>query len=334
MRAAVFHEHGDLVNVRVEDFPEPEVGPGECLLKVKAVSLNGFDPMVLRGIPGLRTPLPMIFGADIAAEIVELGSGVDGSRWRVGQRVGIEPSQNDGMMGETKRGGLCEFVSVGQEYLAPIPDGVSDEAASCLPTAFGTAHRLLHARARIKAGETVLILGATGGVGTCCVQLAKLAGCEVVACASSAGKGEKLRAIGADHVIDTSEEDFVDWVVRAYGKPRTRGESGGVDVCVNYIGGDTWARCLRTVKRGGRIVTCGATAGYDPKTDLRYIWSFEYNILGANGWLRSDHETLLNLMAEGRLKPAIHSVRPMEEIRPALGEMIDRKVFGKSVLLP
>lgn len=334
MRAAVFHEHGDLDNVQVEEFPDPQVGVGECLLKVKAVSLNGFDPMVMRGIPGLRTPLPMIFGADIAAEIVALGPGVDASRWQVGQRVGVEPSQETGMMGETKRGGLCEFISVGQDYLVPIPDSVSDVDAACLPTAYGTAHRLLHTRANIQAGESVLILGATGGVGTCCVQLAKLAGCEVVACASSAEKAAKLRGIGADHVIDTSRDDFVDWVIKAYGKPRTRGKSGGVDVCVNYIGGDTWARSFRTVKRGGRIATCGATAGYDPKTDLRYIWSFEYTILGANGWLRSDHTALLDLIGSGDLKPAIHNVRPMDEIRPALAEMIDRDVFGKSVLLP
>ncbi|MEM7443927.1 MAG: zinc-binding dehydrogenase [Pseudomonadota bacterium] len=334
MRAAVFHEHGDLENVRVEQFPDPEIGEGECLLKVKAVSLNGFDPMVLRRIPGLRTPLPMIFGADVSAEIVELGEGVDTEKWQVGQRVGIEPSQHDGMMGETKRGGLCEFVSARQEYLVPIPDGVSDVQAACLPTAYGTAHRLLHTRAQVREGETILILGATGGVGTCCVQLANLAGCQVIACASSSEKAAKLTEIGADHVIDTSQDDFVEWVIAKFGKPRTRGHSGGVDVCVNYIGGESWARSFRTVKRGGRIVTCGATTGYDPKTDLRYIWSFEYTILGANGWQRSDHEAVLGLIEAGRLDPAIHAVRPMDDIRFSLGEMIKRQVFGKSVLVP
>ena len=334
MKAVVFHRHGPVENLNVEDFPDPEAAPGECLLKVKAVSLNGFDPMVLKGIPGLKTPCPMIPGADIAAEIVALGEGVDGAEWTVGDRVGIMPNQSDGMMGETLPGGMCEYIAVNQKYLLHIPDGVTDEQAACLPTAYGAAIRMMYTRGHVAKGERVLVLGASGGVGTCCVQLSALAGCEVVACTSSDEKAAKLKDIGADHVINTADEDFVTWVVERYGKPRTRGESGGVEVCVNYTGGETWTRCFRTVKRGGRILTCGATAGYDPKTDIRYIWSFEYNIVGSNGWTKEDHALLLDMIADGRLVPVIHSVRPMAEVRTSMQELMDRKVFGKALLIP
>ena len=196
MKAAVFHQHGPLENLRIEDYPKPQAQAGECLLRVKAVSLNGFDPMVLRGIPGLKIPLPMIPGADIAAEIVGLGSGVDATRWRPGDRVAVAPNHGKGMMGETLRGGLCEYIAVDQQRLLAIPDGVSDRQAACLPTAYGAAIRMLYDRGRVAAGETVLILGASGGVGTCCVQLAKLAGCEVIACTSSAEKAARLKTPG------------------------------------------------------------------------------------------------------------------------------------------
>lgn len=334
MRAVMFHEHGPLTNLNVEEIPPPEMGPGECLLRVKAVSLNGFDPMVLAGIPGLRTPLPMIPGADIAAEIVDCGPEVDKTRWRTGNRVAVTPNRDNGMMGETLRGGMCEFITAEPQWLIDIPDGVSDEQAACLPTAYATAFRMLHGRGQVQKGEKILILGASGGVGTCCVELAKLAGCEVIACTSSDEKADKLKALGADHVLNTSRNDFVEWVIERFGKPRTRGEGGGVDVCVNYVGGDTWAQCLRTVRRGGRILTCGATAGYDPKTDLRYIWSFEHTIIGSNGWTREDHVEMLEMIAEETFKPIIDSVRPIEDIRESMSDMIERRVFGKAVLVP
>lgn len=332
MRAVVFHEHGPFENLRVEDVPDPVPGEGECLLRVKAVSLNGFDPMVMRGIPGLKTPLPMIPGADIAAEIAELGPGVDQGRWAPGQRVAVIPSRPNGMMGETLRGGLCEYITSHQDYLIPIPDAVGDHEAACLPTAYATAYRMLHVRGEIQPGETILILGASGGVGTCCIQLAKAAGCHVAAVTSSPEKAAKLKDLGADDAIATSEQDFVAWSIDRFGKPRTRGEGGGVDVCVNYTGGDTWAQCFRTVRRGGRILTCGATAGYDPKTDLRYIWSFEQTIIGSNGWERQDHEKMLEMIARGDLRPIIDRVVPMNGIVQSMRDLHDRKVLGKVVL--
>ncbi len=334
MKAIVFHRHGSLDEVRYEDFPDPEVGSEDVLIRVKAVSLNGFDPMVLRGIPGLKTPVPMVPGADVTGEIAVLGPGVDQSKWKVGDRVGVVPNRPGiGMMGETLRGGACELLAVDQRFVLPLPHGVGDVEAACLPTAYGAALRMMVTRGKVMEGEKVLILGASGGVGTCCVQLAKMLGAEVIACTSSPDKAQKLKAIGANHVIDMSRQDYVAEVIGMYGKPRTFG-GGGVDVIVNYTGGETWAQCFRCLRRDGRILTCGATAGYDPKTDLRYIWSFEFNIIGSNGWTVADHVALLNMIASGRLKPVVHSVRPLAEFRLSLQEQIDRKIFGKAVLIP
>jgi alcohol dehydrogenase len=331
MKAIVFHQHGPLENIRYQDYPEPEVGGADCLVAVRALSLNGFDPMVLRGIPGLRTPLPMIPGADIVGEVLAVGAAV--TRWKVGDRVAVIPSRpRVGMMGETLRGGACERIAVPEEFLLKLPDQVGYVEAACLPTAYGAAIRMMYTRGKVAAGEKVLILGASGGVGTCCVQLAKLAGAEVVAVTSADDKAAKLKEIGADHVFNATTQDYVQEVIKLYGKPRTWGGPGGVDVIVNYTGGDTWAQCFRVLTHQGRLLTCGATAGYDPKTDIRYIWSFEFNIIGSNSWTTEDHVTLLDMIAAGRLKPIIHSVRPLQELAISLQELIDRKVFGKAVL--
>lgn len=332
MRAVVFHQHGSFDNLKIETIPDPGIASDQVLVRVRAVSLNGFDPMVMRGIPGLRTPLPMIPGADIFAEVVEMGGDVQSGWLGEGRRVAVIPNRNDGMMGETLRGGLCEYLAVDPEFLLPVPDEVTDHQAACLPTAYATAHRMLHVRGKILPKETVLILGASGGVGTCCVQLAKAAGCTVIAVTSNAAKAEGLRALGADHVIDATAASYVDYVTQTYGKPRTRGPSGGVDVCVNYTGGDTWTECFRAVRRGGRILTCGATAGYDPKTDIRYIWSFEYSILGSNGWEREDHVTMLEMIAQGRLTPVIDRVVPMSGVANAMRDLHERRVLGKVVV--
>lgn len=333
MKAVVFETHGSLSNMAYRDAPDPNPGSSEAVIRVRAVALNGFDPMILRGINGLKTPMPMIPGADIAGEIVALGAAVDRSTWKVGDRVTVIPNQDHGMVGETLRGGASELFVTDARYLLSIPEQVSFVDAACLPVAYGTALRMLETRTRLKPGEKVLILSAAGGVGTCCVQLAKAAGCEVIACASSEARAERLKDIGADHVVDTSRQSYVAEIHRLYGKPRVRG-GGGVDVIVNYTGGDTWAECLRGLSRQGRLLTCGATAGYDPKTDLRYIWSFEFNIIGCNGWTRDDQIELLSRVADGRLKPIKHSELPLARFREAMVDLIERRVFGKAVLLP
>jgi alcohol dehydrogenase len=334
MRAIVFHAHGSVANLQLEDLPEPEIGATDVLIRVRATSLNGFDPMILAGSTGLRTPLPMIPCGDIAGEIAALGSEVDSGTWRVGDRVCPHPFVfGEGMTGETRLGAACELVRMPAANLLRIPDGVSFEQAASLPIAYGTAYRMLVTRGQLAKGEKVLILGATGGVGTGCVQLAKAAGAEVIVTGSAAWKLERLRALGADHAIDTSREDWVEAVHARCGKPRMFG-GGGVDVIVNYIGGDTWARSLRCLRSEGRMLTCGATAGYDPPTDLRYLWTYEQQLIGSNGWLPEEQVAVLELVASGALEPVIHAVRPLEQTPRSLQELIDRKVVGKTVITP
>ncbi|GGF58565.1 zinc-binding dehydrogenase [Azorhizobium oxalatiphilum] len=333
MKAVIFEEHGPVSNLKVADIPAPEPAAGEALVRVRAVALNGFDPMILAKIPGINTPLPMIPGGDISGEVAGFGPGTDAGEFAVGTRVLIDPLiRGKGVFGETVRGGACEYVTVPVTNLVRVPDAVSFEDAAALPIAYGTAYRMIRERGKVLAGEKVLVLGATGGVGVCSVQLAKLAGAEVAAATSSAAKAEQLRAIGVDHVINVAEEDFVKSTQALWGKPRVFDEGGGADVVVNFVGGDDWARALRCVKRGGRMLTCGATNGYDPKTDIRFIWSFEISVVGSNCWTRGDLVALLDLVADGSLKPQISSLRPLEELPTSLQDMIDRTVFGKAVL--
>jgi alcohol dehydrogenase len=187
---------------------------------------------------------------------------------------------------------------------------------------------------RITAGEKVLILGASGGVGTCCVFLAKMSGATVIACGSTPAKLARLRAFGADHLIDYAKGDFTSEIHRLFGKPTRRAHTGGVDVVINFTGGDTWVPSMKCLRRGGCMLTCGATAGFDPKTDIRYIWTYELQILGSNGWTRADLEALLIMVQEGTLRPVIDRVLPLEEAREGLRLLEDREVIGKVVIAP
>ncbi len=333
MRAAVFHQHGPCDSIQVEEFPEPEIGANDVLIRVRAASINGFDPMIVQGTTQLKTPLPMIPGGDCAGEIVRAGSQVTG--WKEGDAVLPYPIvPGEGMTGEVRMGVCSEYTRFPAGNLIAIPDGVSFEDAACLPIAYGTAWRLVEERARISAGEKVLILGATGGVGTCLVQLCKAKGAHVIACGSSAAKLEQLSTLGADEVINTSSADIVEEVWSRHGKPRVFGASGGVDVVVNYIGGETWVPALKTLCRGGRMVTCGATAGFEPRTDIRYIWSFELSIIGSNGWTPEDQKQLLLAVRDGQVKPIIDRVVRLEETGQAIQDLFDRKVFGKILVVP
>ncbi len=339
MKAAVFHEHGGTGNVRYEDFPDPVCRPGDCLVRVGATCLNGFEPMILQKTTALRTPLPMIPGGDAAGEVLEVGAEAR-SLWQVGDRVSLYPMvAGEGMTGETRLGAACELIRAPAGNLVRLPDGLGFESAASLPIAYGTALRMMTSRGRVEAGERVLILGATGGVGTACVQLAKAAGAEVIACGSAAWKLERLEALGADHTINTATEDLRQAVWDRLGKPSTRGggrdgNQGGVDVVVNFIGGETWIDCLKSLRVDGRMLVCGASAGYEVMADARYVWSFEQMIIGSNGWTLEDHRTLLAMAADGRITPVIHGVRPISQTGPAIQDLIDRKVFGKLVLVP
>jgi alcohol dehydrogenase len=287
-------------------------------------------------MPGIRIPMPAIMGLDVAGEIVALGAGVAG--WRIGDRVLGDPINRveGGLTGETVHGGLAEYCRLRAHQLIAIPDSVGFAEAAALPCAYGTARRMMVAKGHVAAGEKVLILGASGGVGVCCVQLAKLAGATVIAATSSAEKATRLRALGADDIIDYAQEDFVQAVYARYGKPARRGAGSdrGLDVVINYTGGDTWTKSLRILRVGGRLLTCGATAGYDPPEDIRFIWTFELQILGSNGWAREDVTALLDLVQAGKLQAVIDETFPLERAEEVLLRLENRQVFGKLIVTP
>jgi alcohol dehydrogenase len=334
MRAAVLYAHGSTDNLTFEpDYRPPRVSEGHVVLRVRASSLNYHDIFTCRGMPGIKVPLPVVPGLDLAGEIAELGPGVSG--WTTGERVLANPLHpTRGLMGEMLDGGLAEYCLVAASQLIRIPDGVGFDEAAALPVAYGTAHRMMFTNGQIKAGETVLVLGASGGVGTCCVMLAKMAGCEVAVAASSEAKLTRLAGLGADWGIDYTRQAFEKEIWQRYGKPHRRGHEGGVDVVVNFTGGETWVPSLKALKRGGRLLTCGATAGFDPKTDIRYIWTFELKVLGSNSWTAEDLGALMGYIRDGRMAPAIDHVLPLEEARAGVKLLEDRNVFGKVVIRP
>ncbi len=337
MRAVCLREQGGLESLKLEDdFPDPVAGDGQVVVRVKATSLNYHDVFTCRGMPGIKVPMPMIIGLDIAGEIAETGAGVDG--WKPGDAVLVNPldpvAPQNGLMGEMIHGGAAELCVVDATRLIAIPDGVSFPQAASLPVAYGTAHRMMFTNGGVKKGEKILILGASGGVGSCCVLLAKMVGCEVVACGSTEEKLQALKGWGADHVINYKQQDFVKEIWRLYDKPNRRAHTGGVDVVVNFTGGDTWVPSFRVLQRGGRLLTCGATAGFDPKTDLRYVWTFELNIRGSNSWTPDDLEQLMKLVADGRLKPVIDTVLPLEQTAEGVRQLAEREVIGKIIITP
>ncbi len=333
MRAAVVREHGGIENILLEDdFPEPGIEPGWVKIAVRATSLNYHDLFSRRGMPGIRLPLPLVIGSDVSGVVVETGDGVAPDL--IGQRVLVDPFYPGlGMIGERWNGGRAEFCAAHASQLVPIPDGVSDEAAASIPLAYATAHRMMVTRGQVKASDTVLVMGASGGVGTACVLLAKQAGATVIACASSAEKLDRLTGLGAAHGINYLAEDMREAAWEITGKPKISGE-GGVDLLINSTGGGTWRDSVRCLSRGGRLVTCGATAGFDEEVDVRYVWTFEHTLMGSNGWQRSDIEALLEMAAAGTLTPVIDRVLPLAEVHAAERLMEDRALFGKIVLVP
>jgi NADPH:quinone reductase-like Zn-dependent oxidoreductase len=334
MKALVLRQHGALDNLEVvEDYPTPKATDGHVVIRVRAASFNYHDVFTVRGMPGIKVPLPVIIGLDMAGEIAEIGAGVNG--WKTGDRVLVNPvNKRKGLMGEMLDGGMAEYCLVAADQLVRMPDAVSFEDAAALPVAYGTAHRMLITHKTVEAGERVLVLGASGGVGTGCVLLAKMLGAEVIACASSDEKLARLKALGADQVIDYTKTDWSKWAIETYGKPQRRTYEGGVDVVVNFTGGDTWLPSLRCLKRGGKLLVCGATAGYDPKEDLRYVWSFELKIIGSNSFYDDDLAALMQLIGDRKIKPTIDKVLPLAESREGLRLIADREVIGKVVVVP
>ncbi len=332
MRAIVIHEHGGRDKLLFEQVPTPEANTGQILVRVKACGLNFLDIFVRRGMPGLPIDLPRITGGDIAGVVAEaVGAGV--TNVTVGQRVLLDPAVvlpngEIGALGENTTGGLAEYIVVAAENAIPLPDDVTFEQAAALPIAYGTAWRMLITRGQVQAGEHVFILGASGGVGTGAVQIAKMLGCVVYAAASTPDKLARLQELGADVLVNYVEQPEFHRYVRSV----TNGE--GVDVVVNYTGGDTWVKSLKCVKHGGRLLTCGATAGYDPQTDIRFIWRKEMDIRGSDGWQRQDLIDLLEAVRGGKITPVIDRVLPLAETAEGHRLIEDREVFGKVIIVP
>ena len=334
MKALVLRKHGTLDELQVvSDYPVPQAIEGHVVIRVGASSFNYHDVFTVKGMPGIKVPLPVVIGLDMAGEIVELGPGVTG--WKAGDRVLVNPlNKKKGLMGEMLDGGMAEYCLVAADQLVAMPQGVSFEDAASLPVAYGTAHRMLITHKTVKKGDRVIVLGASGGVGTGCVILAKLLGAEVIACASGETKARRLKELGADEVVDYTKTDWSKWAVEKYGKPQRRSYEGGVDVVVNFTGGDTWVPSLRCLKRGGKLLVCGATAGYDPKEDLRYVWSFEIEIKGSNSFYDDNLAALMELIQQGKIKPVIDKVLPLEQAAEGLRLIQDREIFGKVVVTP
>jgi NADPH:quinone reductase-like Zn-dependent oxidoreductase len=333
MRALVLHGHGDLDALRVEQHPRPMADAGHVVVRVGASSFNYHDVFTVRGMPGIKVPMPVVIGLDLAGTIAEVGE--DAAGWAVGDRVLVNPIYpGKGLMGEMLDGGMAEYCRASAKQLIRVPDSVPFEDAASLPVAYGTARRMLVTHRTVKAGDTVLVLGASGGVGTGCVLLAKQLGAHVVACAGGEAKCRRMLEIGADEAVDYTKTDFSRWAVERFGKPQRRTREGGVDVVVNFTGGDTWQPSLKCLKRGGKLLVCGATAGYDPKEDLRYVWSFELQIIGSNSFYDEDLTALLEMARSGAMRPLVDTVLPLDRAAEGLALIRDRKVIGKVVVTP
>jgi alcohol dehydrogenase len=323
MRVVAIQQHGGVEQMKLDQWPIPKAQAGQALVEVMACGLNYMDVFVLRGMPDLPTEMPRIPGGDIAGVVREVGHGVP-EDW-LGKRVVLFPRfPGGGVLGEHGNGGLCEYLAVDARQLVEIPEGVGFKEAAALPIAYGTSHRMLFTRGGLRKGETLLILGASGGVGVSCLQFAKMAGAEVYVITSSEEKAAKLKALGADHTV-VSTGDFSKAVWAATGKK-------GVDVAVNFTGGDTWIPTQRCMAVNGRILTCGSTVGHMCTIDVRFVWYREIEIIGSRAYLPEDIKACLDFVARKELSPVIHEELRLEEAAEGVRMLEERRVFGKIIV--
>jgi NADPH:quinone reductase-like Zn-dependent oxidoreductase len=341
MHAIVLREHGGPEVLRAEQLPLPEPGPGEVRVRVRAVALNHLDLWVRRGGPAFRLEYPHRLGADIAGTIDAAGPGVDVA---IGGKTVVQPGLSCGrcaaclggkdnlcrgyrILGEHAQGGYAEHIVVPAVNLAPYPERLdfAHAAAGILP--FLTAWQMVVGKARVQPGDTVLVHGAGSGIGVAAIQIAKLHGARVIATAGSAAKLERAKALGADVGVDYTTADFA---------AVCRAETGkrGVDAVIEHVGGEVFAASIKAVRNGGRIVTCGATAGFHPAIDLRHVFFRQIEILGSTMGSKADLLAVLGHIAAGRLEPIVDRVLPLAQAADGHRALERREAFGKVVLEP
>jgi 2-desacetyl-2-hydroxyethyl bacteriochlorophyllide A dehydrogenase len=340
MKAVLFREHGGADKLSYEDLPVPQIGVQDVLVRVKACALNHLDIWVRQGNPAYPMPLPHVSGLDIAGVVEQVGEQVEGVT--VGDRVFVSPGiscwrcdqclagrdnmcRSYGLIGALTHGGYAEFVRVPFRNVLPIPGNLSFEQAAAFPLVSVTASHMLFALAQLQHGETVLIMGAGSGVGSIAVQMAKLAGARVITTVGADDKIPKAVVLGAEAVIHHGREKVSERV-------RLLTEGRGVDVVIEHIGPEVWDSCLKSLAKGGRLITCGATTGADVKLDLRYVFSRQLTIKGSYVGTRAELVKAAELMGQGRLIPVIDRTYPLREARAAQEQLISRRFFGKIVL--
>jgi NADPH:quinone reductase-like Zn-dependent oxidoreductase len=340
VRAVVIREHGGPEVLRIEDRAIPEPGPKEVRVRVRAVGLNHLDLWVRKGVPGHTFPLPIVPGCDIAGIVDGLGPGAGGCR--AGDEVVLAPGltcgrcrrcragedalcRGYGILGESRDGGCQDFVTVPDTSVFAKPAALDLVQAAAVPLTFLTAWHMLKTRAELQPGEQVLVHAAGSGVSAAAIQIAAFLGARVVTTASGAAKCARALEIGAEEAYEYRQQDFVQEVRRWTGKR-------GADVIVDHVGADTFDRSIRCLAKGGRYVTCGATSGYEMKTDFRLVYFKSLSILGST--MGGSHElaTVLEHLAAGRLKAIVDAVIPFEHIADAHRRIEGREVFGKIVL--
>ncbi len=338
----IVRQHGGLEALEWDEaLPTPEPGPGQVRLEVRAAGLNHLDLWVRKGVPGHRFPLPLIPCSDMVGTVDAVGPGVQpldpSDRYLVnpGFSCGACPAcdvgqhqlcRSYGIFGETTNGGAAQYAVVPRENLLEVPKQLSWAEAASFPLAFLTAWHMVVGRAQVRPGQTVLVQAAASGVSSAAIQICNLLGARVIATAGSPEKLAFAKSLGAEAAIDYHNEDVVQRVREIAGR-------AGVDVIVDHVGTDTWETDLRILARGGTLVTCGATTGADALLDLRGLFFKAWSILGSTMGNRSEMRTVTELFGQGRLRPMIHAILPLSEIREAHRMLQDREVLGKVVLI-
>lgn len=340
MKAVRIYQFGGPEVLTYEDVPDPQPRKDQVLIRVKACSLNHLDVWVRKGLPGVK--LPHILGSDIAGEVAEIGEYISG--FKTGQRVLVAPMHFCGhcakcvagvqnqcreftVLGNGVDGGNCELIAVPAATVMPIPDSLDFNQASSVPLVFVTAWHMLVGRAGVRPGQTVLVLGASSGVGIAAIQIAKLFHCRVITTAGDEAKLEKGRALGADFGINHYKQKISEQVRKITNRE-------GVDIVVEHVGAATWDESVKSLKSGGTLVTCGATTGPSAGIDLRHLFARQLSLLGAYmGTMGELHEVLGHVFA-GRLKPVVDRVFPLKDLRAAHELLENSQMFGKIVVNP